>query len=136
MGWVGVVLLVAVLLADCWGALYLYRLYRQHRRFYVRALVTEGVVVASRKFSSDEGPSYLARVFYTVAGTEYMLKEGVWTQFRRYKRGQAVPIHYLPEFPGSGRIADSSSPVILACVALVLAAHFVYVSWLLLRFSR
>jgi hypothetical protein len=135
MGSAGVVLLVAILLGDCWGVLYLGRLYRQHRRFYRSALATEGVVVASRRFSDNEGPSYFARVFYKVAGTEYMLKEGIWTQFRRYKRGQAVRIYYLPEFPGSGRIADSSLPVILACAVLLLAVQFAYVIWLLLRLS-
>jgi hypothetical protein len=132
---IGLLLLVAVLVADCWGVLYLRRLYREHRLFYSNTLVAEGVVVSTRRFSDDDGGRYFARVFYKVAGTEYMLKEGIWTQFRRYKKGQAVRIHYLPASPGSGRIADSSSAVIFAGGAIVLAAQFVYVIWLLLRFS-
>lgn len=117
----GMAIIVAIIPLHIFGMRFLYRQYRKHVRFYKDALVTEGVVVGTRKFSSGEGPDYFARIFYTVAGTQYALKDGIWTQRRRYERGQLVKIYYLPESPGSGRIADPSSPFIYMGGAILIA---------------
>jgi hypothetical protein len=119
---VGIAIVVAFVPLHIFGMLYLYRLYRKHARFYRDAMVAEGVVIGTRKFSGGDGPDHFARISYTVAGTEYMLRDGVWTQRRRYKRGQLVKVYYLPESPGSGRIADPSAPVIYIGGALLIAA--------------
>jgi hypothetical protein len=118
---VGIAIVVAIVPLHIFGMLYLYRQYRKHARFYKEAMVAEGVVVGTREFSGGDGPDHFARIFYTVAGTEYMLRDGVWTQRRRYKRGQLVKVYYLPESPGSGRIAAPSGPVIYMGGALLIA---------------
>ena len=119
---VGIAILVALVPLHVFGMVYLYRRYRNHRRFYREAMVAEGVVVETRKFSSGDGPDHFARIAYEVAGTQYMLGDGVWTERGRYERGQRVKVYYLPESPASGRTADPSGPVIYIGGAILFAA--------------
>ena len=121
----GIAIIVAIAPLHIIGMLYLYRQYRKHVRFYRDAIITEGVVVGTREFSAGDGQDHFARISYTVAGMDYMLSDGVWSQRRRYKRGQLVKIYYLPESPGCGRIADPSSPIIYLGGALLIAATLV-----------
>ena len=122
---VGIAIVVALIPIQIFGVHYLFRQYRKHARFYRDAMVAEGVVIGTREFSGSDGPEHFARVSYTVADAQYMLGEGVWTQRRRYKRGQPVKVYYLPESPGSGRIADPLAPVIYMGGALLIAATVV-----------
>jgi hypothetical protein len=125
--------MVAIIPLHVFGMLYLLRRYRKHTRFYREARVADGVVVETRVFSSGEGPDHFARISYAVAGTQYMLGDGIWTERRRYERGQRVEVYYLPEAPESGRLADRSSPVIYIGAALLFAAVLIILLVTLLK---
>lgn len=122
---VGCAIVVALIPLHVFGMLYLYRLYRKHARFYRKAMVAEGVVIGTREFSGGDGPDHFARVSYTVARTDYILPDGVWTQRRRYERGQRVKVYYLTESPEAGRISDPLGPIIYMGGALLIAATVV-----------
>jgi len=116
-----VLALVSVLLAaQIAGALYLLRLCRKRARFYRTSEVADGVVMGSRRyFAYDEG-QFFASVSYAVAGTQYMLKDGLWTDSRRYRRGDAVKIRYLPESPAEGCVERRREPLLYLLAAIVL----------------
>jgi hypothetical protein len=122
---VGIVIVLILVPLQAYGVLYLLRMYWRHRQFFRNAMVTDGVVAGTREYSSGEGADFFARVFYTVAGTQYMIKDGIWTHSRRYKKDQIVKIYYLPESPGSGRIAEPWTPAILIGGAILIAAAIV-----------
>jgi uncharacterized protein DUF3592 len=114
------------------GALYLFRLYLRRSRFYSASEVAHGVVIGSRKFSAGEGPEFFARISYTVAGTDYMLKGGLWSS-RRYKRGESVKLRYLPESPGEASVEQRWEPALYLVCSFIFLFPIGICSWLIAR---
>lgn len=113
--------LVSVLLAaQIGGALYLFRLFRRRADFYKKSAAVDGVVIASRRYSAYDEGQFFASVSYAVGGTHYILKDGIWTDSRRYRRGECVKIRYLPESPADGCVEQRREPVMYLIASLVL----------------
>ena len=113
--------LVSVLLAaQIGGALYLFRQFRKLTDFYKNSAAVDGVVMGSRRYSSYDEGQFFASVSYAVGGTQYMLKDGIWTDSRRYRRGECVTIRYLPESPADGCVEQRRAPVMYLVASLVL----------------
>jgi hypothetical protein len=61
--------------------------------------------------------------------TDHSLKGGIWTGYRRYKRGDRVLVRYLPQTPGQGRIEKrwetrllfGGAVVLLGPISLIIA---------------
>lgn len=113
--------LLSVLLASqIGGALYLFRLFRLRSRFYKVSEVVDGVVIQTRRYPAYDSRRFFASVSYAVAGTEYMLKDGLWTRSRRYRRGECVKIRYLPDSPADGCVEQRREPVLYLAASIVL----------------
>ena len=133
----GLIVLMVFLGIHFCALLYLHRLYRQERLFYKTSLATSGVVIGSRRYGGDDGPSFFARISYIVGGTEYMLKGGLWTNVRRYKRGERVTIRYYADSPGDGRVERRWEPFLYLSSAVVFLFPISIIGFLLVReFSR
>ena len=120
-----------LLAAQIAGAVYLFRQFRRRARFYKDSAVVDGVVVGSRRYSAYDEGQFFASVSYAVAGTRYMLKDGIWTDSRRYRRGECVKIRYLPDAPGDGCVEQRREPIMYLMASIVLLLPIALCVWLI-----
>jgi hypothetical protein len=84
---------------------------------------TEGVVVNLRTGASRHGTTYAPVVYYVVGGEQYRVPNTSASTVRIYRKGQEVPVLYMPDDPGDSKIANFSElyllPTILGTLGVV-----------------